>query len=184
MTTSWQAITTRSDGYTITAASDWNVVAGSVNHLGQADRAVMCTDTATTSVATATWQQMTFATDEYDTGGFHSTSVNTSRLTVPTGYGGVYRITASVTWTQFAGNGLFLQVRKNGATSTAASLAASMANFGSLFANGDPIVSLNGQLRLVAGDYIELYTAQNSGGALALKGTTQAHRFGMTWEAA
>ena len=184
MSTSWSAITTRSDGYTITAAADWNVVAGSVNHLGQADRCVMVTDTANTSVNTATWQQLTWATEEYDTGLFHSTTTNTSRMTVPTGFGGVYNVTASVTWTASSGSALFLQVRKNGAASTAPSLVASMTNFGSLFANGDPVIQLNGQLRLVAGDYLELYTAQNSGGALALKGTTQAHRFGLTWVAA
>lgn len=183
MTTSWNAITTRSAGYLV-LASDYNTIAGSINHLGQADRCVMVTDTATTSVNNTTWQQLTFATEEYDTGGFHSTTTNTSRLTVPTGYGGVYQITASVTWTPSSTGAVFLQVRKNGAASTAPSLAASAGNFGSLFANGDPIVQCNGQLRLVAGDYVELYTAQNSGGALALKGTTQAHRFGITWVAA
>lgn len=183
MTTSWTAITTHTSGYNV-AAADYNTIAGSLNHVGQADRCVMVTDTATTSIATATWSLLTFATEEYDTGGFHSTSTNTGRLTVPTGYGGVYQVFASVTWTQNAGNGLFLQLRKNGAASTAASLASSMANFGSLFANGDPILQLHGQLRLTAGDYVELYTAQNSGGNLALKGTTQAHRFGITWVAA
>lgn len=182
MTTSWTAITTRSSGYRV-LASDYNTIAGSINHLGQADRCVMVTDTATTSVTNTSWQQLTFGTEEYDTGGFHSTVSNTSRLTVPTGYGGVYRITAAVTWSPGSG-GLFLQVRKNGAAPTAPSLAAGIANFGSLFANGDPIIQVHGQLRLAAGDYVELYTAQNSGGALALKGTTQAHRFGMTWEAA
>ena len=182
MTTSWNAITTRSAGYLV-LSSDYNTIAGSINHLGQADRCVMVTDTATTSVANTTWQQLTFATEEYDTGGFHGTT-NTSRLTIPSGYGGVYQVTASVTWNPSSTGAVFLQVRKNGAASTAASLAASAANFGSLFANGDPIVQCNGQLRLVAGDYVELYTAQNSGGPLSLKGTTQAHRFGITWVAA
>ncbi|MEY4371417.1 MAG: hypothetical protein RL219_186 [Actinomycetota bacterium] len=179
----FSSLSSRSSGYKV-LASDWNGVITDVNFLGEADRCVMVTDTATTSVNNVTWQQMTFASEEYDTGGFHSTSSNTSRLTIPTGYGGIYRVTASVTWTAYAGNGLFLQVRKNGAASTAASLAASIGNFGSLTANMDPIVTLNGQLRLAAGDYIELYTAQNSGSALALKGTTQAHRFGITWDAA
>lgn len=176
-------LSTRSSGYRV-LSTDWNGIIDDVNWLGQDSRAVMVTDTATTSVATATWQQLTFATEEYDSGGFHSTSTNTSRLTVPTGYGGIYQVTASVTWTQNAGNGVFIQIRKNGAASTAPSLASSMANFGSLLANGDPIIQCNGQLRLAAGDYLEVYTAQNSGGSLALKGTTQAHRFGITWIAA
>lgn len=175
-------LSTRSSGYKV-LSTDWNGIIDDVNWLGQDSRAVMVTDTATTSVATATWQQLTFATEEYDSGGFHGVT-NTSRLTVPTGYGGIYQVTASVTWTQNAGNGVFIQIRKNGAASTAPSLASSMANFGSLLANGDPIIQCNGQLRLVAGDYLEVYTAQNSGGNLALKGTTQAHRFGITWIAA
>lgn len=180
----WSSLSTRSSGYKI-LASDWNAVIGNLNYLGSGTAsvgraAVMASDTATTSIATATWSLLTFASELYDTNGAHSTVTNTGRLTVPSGEGGLYHIFGSATWTT-ASNGLFLQVRKNGAASTAASLASSAANFGSLTANMDPIVTISGHLRLSAGDYLELYTAQNSGGNLALKGNVQAHLFGMYW---
>jgi hypothetical protein len=180
----WSSLSTRSSGYKV-LATDWNSVIGNLNYLGSGSAgtgraAAMVTDTATTSINSVTWTLMTFASEDYDTNGLHSTVTNTGRLTVPTGEGGLYHVYGAVTWTT-GSNGLFLQVRKNGAASTAASLASTMANFGSLTANMDPIVSISGHIRLAAGDYLELYTAQNSGSALALKGTTQAHRFGMYW---
>jgi len=184
MSTSWSAITTRSDGYMINAAADWNVVAGSVNHLGQADRCVMVTDSNNQTLTSGTWAAITFASEEYDSAGFHSTSSNTSRLTVPTGYGGIYNVMVSVTFEQVAATGLSVQVRKNGAASTAASLQASVPSFTSLTANHRPIVNLTGQLRLTAGDYLEVYALQVTGSNLAARGDTQAHRFGITWVAA
>lgn len=184
MSTSWSAVTTRSDGYTITAAADWNVVAGSVNHLGQADRCVVVTDTATTSIS-ATLSLLTFASEETDGAGFHSTSSNTSRLTVPTGYGGIYRITANVYLANGTGGAAALQVRKNAAGSSSGGTFVAQVT-GGVSTNGTVLTApnLTCEVRLTAGDYVELFVCQTSGTNIALAGTTQAHRFGMTWVAA
>jgi hypothetical protein len=178
----FSSLSTRSSGYKI-LASDWNGVIDDVNFLGGTDRLVMATDSTDQTLTSGTWKLMTFASEEYDNG-FHSTVTNTGRLTVPTGLGGIYNVLVSVTFDQVAATGLSVQVRKNGAASTAASLQTSQPSFTSLTANHIPIVNLAGQLRLVAGDYLEVYALQVSGGALTAKGTTQAHRFGITWVAA
>jgi hypothetical protein len=181
--TTWNQITTRSAGYKVTS-SDYNTIAGSINHLGLADRCVLVTDSTNQTLTSGTWAAITFGAESYDGAGFHSTSTNTSRLTVPTGYGGIYNVLASITFEQVAATGLSVQVRKNGAASTAAALQASIPSFTSLTANHRPIVNLCGQLRLVAGDYLEVYALQVSGSNLAARGDTQAHQFGITWVAA
>jgi hypothetical protein len=56
---------------------------------------------------------LTFADEAWDTNGFHSTSSNTSRMTIPSGYGGKYlvQIVASVT----TGTDTSIRLLKNGA---------------------------------------------------------------------
>ena len=123
---------------------------------------------------------MLFATEEYDTSGMHDTTTNTGRLTVPAGEGGLYLIHASAVLAPGV-NGFGLQVRKNGAASTAPTLQNAVSNFASLTANVAVTCTISGMVRLAAADYLELYAIQNSGGALALMGSTQAHRFGALW---
>lgn len=55
-----------------------------------------------------------FGAEDYDTHGFHSTSVNTGRVT-PT-IPGYYRFTAMVFWTTAAGGVHQIEFRKNGVT--------------------------------------------------------------------
>lgn len=181
----YTTVSTRTSGYKI-LASDWNDVINNENWLGNADRCVAVTDTSTSSISASTLTLMTFATDDYDTGGFHSTVSNTSRLTVPTGYGGIYNIFANVYFNYFATTvkSLYLEVRKNaaGSSSGGTRVAAATCNTStnSLIMSA---ASLQTQVRLAATDYIELFCMQETGGALSLMGTTQAHRFGMTWVA-
>jgi len=56
---------------------------------------------------------LTFGNEAWDTNAFHSTSTNTSRMTIPTGYGGYYlvQIVASVT----TGTDTSIRLLKNGA---------------------------------------------------------------------
>lgn len=71
--------------------------------------------TAAQSVPITTQTAFTFGAEDYDTHGFHSTSVNTSRVT-PT-IPGYYRFTAHVFWnTTGAGTMHQLEFRKNGVT--------------------------------------------------------------------
>ena len=180
----FSAGTTRSSGYKV-LATDYNGMINNVNYLGSGTAgtgrpAVMATSALNTSLTSATWTQMLFASEDFDTSAMHSTVTNTGRLTVPTGEGGLYYVEASAVLTPGA-NGFGLQVRKNGAASTAPTLQNAVANFTSVTANLATTASVTGIVRLAAADYLELYAIQNSGGALALMGSTQAHRFGALW---
>ena len=100
----------------------------------------------------------------FDTDGFHSTSVNNSRITIPTGKGGYYLVQVNA---QFGANSTGTrqaQVYKNGSTFFEAP------QVGGLATGTGPIgVTV---MNLVPGDYIELYVFQNSGGALTVYPTT------------
>lgn len=128
----------------------------------------------TSNQATVTSVELTvlFDTEAYDTDAIHSTSSNTSRLTVPSGVTKI-RLTAQI---QFAGNstGIVrkLRITKNGGG-------------GGIDANRDTFLPVNnnspggnltahmvqivtGVIECVATDYFEMKVEQNSGGALNL----------------
>lgn len=105
-------------------------------------------------------QAITFDTEVEDTGAMHSTSVNTSRITVPTGGNGWYRFGGCVRFAASATGYRELKIRANGVTDLVIQRAP---NSG---ATDDSRVAIHGEYPLVAGDYIELVATQNSGGAL------------------
>lgn len=80
-------------GDTLTAA-DWNTYVGangSALYSPPACRAVNAAGTTTASNFA-----MAFPTEEFDSHAIHDTSVNNSRFTVPSGWGGVWLMEASV----------------------------------------------------------------------------------------
>lgn len=58
-------------------------------------------NSANISIASATMTPLTFDTESDDTDGYHSTSSNTDRVTIPSGLGGWYTVWCGVDW---AGN--------------------------------------------------------------------------------
>lgn len=110
------------------------------------------------SLADATWTAIALADESFDTGNFHSTSSNNSRVT-PT-VAGYYRFTGTGSFeSQSTGVGLDVAIRKNGSdfqgspvripgTSTIAAQQVSV------------IVSMNG-----SSDYVELMMRQDSAGS-------------------
>jgi hypothetical protein len=50
------------------------------------------------TVSNNTMTSVTYNSENYDTDGFHSTSTNTNRITIPTGKGGKYEISACIQW--------------------------------------------------------------------------------------
>ena len=117
-------------------------------------------NSANISITTSgTAQALTFDSERFDVGGCHSTSVNTGRITVPSGAGGKWQIGGSV---EFASNSTGYRqvyIRLNGTTAignvavSANATAATQLNVTALWA-------------LSAGDYVELVVVQTSGGAL------------------
>lgn len=111
---------------------------------------------------------VTFDSERDDAFGFHSTSVNTSRLTVPAGCPGRYDLGANVRWQTNATGTRRLSLWVNGV------------NTGLRIAHvivpavaGAPIVMQICRIYpLVVGDYVELAVAQDSGGNLTLDMTS------------
>lgn len=184
---SYSDLTTRSAGYKITA-TDWNALVNGMNltnsgTAGKGRPAVMATDTATTALTTGTWTLMTFASEEYDTSSLHSTSSNTGRLTVGTGDGGLFHVTASVALDYNAtAKSCGLMLRKNAAGSstggTLISQSMTMLSTNSLVISA---ANLSTHVRLSAADYLEVFVIHDKGSNLSLKGADMTHRFGMYW---
>jgi len=153
------AVTFPSPTYTdgqLMAAADLNIIRDNLDYVkGYGARVYNSADiTLTTSVAAA----LTFDTERYDDNSFHSTSVNTSRFTIPVTRR--YRVGGSV---RFASNATGLRqvyARVNGSTIIA--LMTLNANATSV----TDIVLGDVEWSFTAGDYVELVCAQTSGGNL------------------
>jgi hypothetical protein len=104
---------------------------------------------------------VTFDSELFDTNAFHSTSTNTSRMTVPTGYGGTYRVSANVLYDTNATGFRQLRLFKNG---TLVFLSPEIAGSATVYVGH----SITYTLPLAAGDYIELAINQSSGGNLLI----------------
>ena len=120
---------------------------------------VKVTKSADQTIASATEAQITWNQEEFDTNGFHDNSTNNSRLTVPTGQGGYYKIYAEMQWqTSTTVARRIIAVYLNGAVTQIGTFETSSINFPSC------IVSFTQNLS--AGDYIQLYAYNGTAGNL------------------
>lgn len=117
-------------------------------------------NSAAFSVANNTLTAVTFDTENYDYGGCHSTSSNTSRLTVPSGGGGLYHIGGCAVFAANATGIREVRILLNGTTILARSGSTSLS------ASGDHPLAIETDYRLAAADYVELVVYQTSGGNL------------------
>jgi hypothetical protein len=88
---------------------------------------------------------VTYANEETDTDGFHSTTTNTGRMTIPTGLGGVYIFTASFLPSGLGSSYYYAQLMKNG----------SGVNGGLVQSDTFGRLHLTGIITLAAGDYVD-----------------------------
>jgi hypothetical protein len=109
---------------------------------------------ATQSIATGTDTVVTFNSEFFDTDGFHSTSSNTGRITIPSGKGGKYLFIASAFFVNLA-SGKEARFYKNGSQ---------LLTYGWTSASGVAGSSIVAIINLVATDYIEFRVVQGSGG--------------------
>jgi hypothetical protein len=119
-------------------------------------------NSAAQAIPTATTTALTMDSEESDTDGFHSTGSNTARMTIPTGLGGRYIVTAG---TYFAGNATgqrILALRKNGTTD----IRGSLSRIPTSHATNGSGMNVSRVVDLVAGDYVEAVVYQDSGGNL------------------
>jgi hypothetical protein len=114
---------------------------------------------AVQSINNSTWSALTFDTENFDTNTFHDNSTNNTRLTIPSGKGGYYSIGGNIV---FAGNATGIRavgIYKNGSAFVYVSgIPGGVAS--DIRANFAYVMSLT------AGDYVEVYALQTSGGAL------------------
>jgi hypothetical protein len=133
-------------------------------------------NSAAISVGTATNVALTFDSERYDTDGFHSTSTNTGRLTVPAGLAGKYEIFMTVAWQANADSNMrALQVRLNGATYIA------IDNGPALNSGAQPTRQvISTTYDLAVGEYVEIVAHQISGVTLnVLAAGNYTPEFGM-----
>ena len=116
-------------------------------------------ENASTSINNNTDTILTFSGELYDTDAMHSTSTNTSRITIPAGKGGYYEFRWSMVWDNNTTNNRRIRLLKNG----------SGYEFGPILTiRGVGLTGLSNSsvVSTVAGDYWELQAFQDSGGAL------------------
>jgi hypothetical protein len=113
------------------------------------------------SINNATETDVTFTTEEVDDASFATLGTNDERLTIPAGYGGIYEISAFVTWASNATGYRRAIIAVNAGTSTWVNADTRNA------VNGvNTEVPLSAFVFLSAGDYIHLNVYQNSTGSL------------------
>jgi hypothetical protein len=124
------------------------------------------------TIANNTSTIATFPSERFDTAGFHSTTTNTGRFTIPAGYAGWYVINARFRWDKNAVGSRSLIVKKNGGTLSASS---EIPGDATIF-QGNQINTLE---LFAEGDYVEIEVFQSSGGNLTLFTDTSNAEFSM-----
>ena len=117
--------------------------------------------------------------EDFDSDGFHDTSTNNERLTVPSGLDGTYQVTGKLHLPNHNSGGAIrlVEIRLNGTTR--------IASFAVPVLTDTVVTEINVQASitvvLVATDYVELMGKQDSGGAAtATQLGTDKSFFGMT----
>lgn len=122
--------------------------------------------TSTQSISNGSGDTPTAATlgsEEYDTDGFHSTSSNTSRMTVPSGKAGYYRVRGHAFFAANATGIRFACLAKNGTKYRGSATRTLVPG-----STGGISVWAEATLNLAVGDYVELMVYQTSGGSLTI----------------
>lgn len=118
---------------------------------------------ASQSISNDTLTTVTFDSEFFDTDGYHSTSTNTSRITIPTAKAGKFLFVANVLWAANATGMRNMRLKKNGADVTEFCFNASSAGAGSTM--------FTFLIEAADADYFEATCYQNSGGARTINGT-------------
>ena len=113
-------------------------------------------------IANSTYTDVTFDGERFDTDGFHSTSVNTNRMTVPSGKAGYYNIIGCLTYDGSGTGSRQLILAINGSRTNTYSQWHEMGGV----STGPVTLYINIIANLAVGDYFGLQTRQNSGGNL------------------
>jgi hypothetical protein len=130
---------------------------------------------AAQSINNATDTAITWNTEDYDTDGFHSTVSNTDRITIPTGKGGYYLVSAKLSFAANATGVRSCTIKKNGTTNI---IGADLNNQGG---SASAVLNFERVISCVATDYFTLQAYQTSGGALNTDNAAGYTYFTMTY---
>ena len=114
------------------------------------------------SISNTTATLITFDSEGFDTDAFHSTSSNTSRITIPTGKGGYYSFSCYVVWPDGSWAISNTGLKKNGTT-----IKSDWLNVGSGTYNTQ---GFNTIVSATAGDYFEIEVYHNKGSSTSILG--------------
>jgi hypothetical protein len=133
-------------------------------------------NSANQNISNATNTAITFDSESFDSGGYHSTASNTSRITIPSGKDGYYQFSAATQWDGNSTVGLRAQyLYKNGVEIWA----------GTFFAPTNATVNesliYTQIVSAVATDYFELYVYQSAGGTQVLRNGSAKTTFQATY---
>ena len=117
--------------------------------------------TANQSISNSTDTAQTWDVEDIDTDAFHSTATNTARITIPSGKDGKYLVTAQVRFEASNTTGRRIsRIYKNGSLDASFQWETAPTTLGAV-TTGNSFIEV-----LAAGDYIELYAFQTSGGTI------------------
>ena len=119
------------------------------------------------SINNLTETVLSWDSEGWDTSGFHSTTTNTSRITIPAGLGGRYLLTGFLVYPANATGSRYAGIKLNGGGFSATASSDGNGSF-STYVNYSVIYEL------VPGDYVEVFGFQNSGGALNVLAISRA----------
>ena len=131
--------------------------------------------TASQTINNATETALTFNAEDYDTDAFHDNSTNNTRMTIPTGKGGKYLITATTAFFNNATGQRTVYIYKNGSTLFNTAQVAGVS--GSI----DAFVTTSYVVNVSAADYLEIKVFQNSGGTLTVFPDTSRTAFQISY---
>lgn len=124
---------------------------------------VSLTHSVDQSLNNATQTILQWDTERSDSNGFHSTSTNISRITIPVGMGGVYLFAALVRWSANAFGDRTVVIFKNGFEPLAVQTIVPVASG----ANTDQLI-ISAPATLTPGEWVEAYVNQSSGSTLTV----------------
>jgi hypothetical protein len=118
--------------------------------------------TASQTINNSTETALTFNAEDYDTDAFHDNSTNNTRMTIPTGKGGRYLVTATSAFFNNATGQRTAYIYKNGSTLLNTAQVAGVSGTIDAFVTTSYVVNVS------AADYLEIKVFQNSGGTLTV----------------
>jgi hypothetical protein len=109
---------------------------------------------------------LTWDNEVIDTDAYHSTSSNTSRITVPTGKAGKYLVIGKVYYSQNSSGRRIVAIRKN---------SSSLTEFETTPGSTEPTILATYIVDLAVGDHVEMTAWQNSGVTLTAQNGGQLY---------